>query len=70
MAAGRPALERKTDQTRVYADQVEKLKWLYRLKGITSAEFIGTRIEGDLDEEYEKIRPLIEQLNPDLGGES
>ncbi len=66
MPPGRPATERKTDQTRAYADQVEKLQWLYKLRGVTSAEFIGPRIEEDLNAEYEKIRPLIEQLeSPD-----
>jgi hypothetical protein len=59
---GRPATDRKTDQTRAYADQVEKLQWLYRLTGVSSAEFIGPRIEKDLDEAYEKIRPIVEQL--------
>lgn len=62
MPPGRPPTERKTDQTRVFEDQVDKLKWLFRLKGVTSAEFIGPRIERDLEAEFEKIRPLVEQL--------
>ncbi|HVL16036.1 MAG TPA: hypothetical protein VM529_25910 [Gemmata sp.] len=53
---------RATDQTRAWADQVEKLGWLYKLTGTTSAEFIGPRIEDDLNAEYEKIRPVVEQL--------
>jgi hypothetical protein len=61
---------RVTDQTRAWADQVVKLQWLYKLKGITSAEFIGPRIAADLDAEYEKIRPVVEQLQPELGGEA
>lgn len=69
MAEATETTRRATDQTRAWADQVEKLQWLYKLKGITSAEFIGPRIAADLDAEFEKIRPVIEQLHPELGGE-
>lgn len=62
---GRPPAERKTDQTRAWADQVEKLQWLYRLRGTKSAEFIGPLIEDKLNEAYESIRPIVEQLAAD-----
>lgn len=68
----------KTSLVRLYEEQAEQLGWLYKLKGISAAEFIGTRIEAALDAEYEKIRPIVEQIKaakadpvlvPDLGGE-
>lgn len=59
---GRPPLERKTEQTRAWEDQVTKLQWLYRVKGIRSADFIGPRIAADLDAEFERIRPVVEQI--------
>lgn len=70
MPAGAHATDRKTSQTRAWEDQVLKLTWLYRLKGIRSAEFIGPRIATDLDAEFDLIRPMVEQLQAaDLGGE-
>lgn len=61
----------KTDQTRAWADQVEKLQWLYKLKGITSADFIGPIIAKKLDAAYAEIEPLVEQIKAsnDVGGE-
>jgi hypothetical protein len=53
---------RTTAQTRVWEEQAEKLGWLWRLKGVLAAEFIGPRIEKDLDAAFEEIRPLVEQL--------
>lgn len=79
---GRPPLDRKTDQTRVWAEQVEMLQWLYRIDGTRSADFIGPLIAGPLDAAYERIRPIVEQIKAreapadaapvmanDLGGE-
>ena len=66
MPPGRPSTERETDQTRVYADQVRKLRWLWRLRSISSSEFIGSRIEADLDAEFEKIRQMVERLEADM----
>ncbi len=59
---GRPAQEQKTDQTRAWAEQVEKLQWLYRIEGTRSADFIGPLIAEPLDEAFERIRPIVEQI--------
>ena len=60
---GRPPAARKTDQTRAWEEQVKKLQWLFKLKQITSAaDFIGPLIEGPLNQAYEKIRPMVEEL--------
>jgi hypothetical protein len=61
---------RTTAQTRVWEEQAEKLGWLWRLKGILAANFIGPRIEKDLDAEFESIRPLVEQLKAEEAAKS
>lgn len=53
---------KKTAQTRAWDDQVEKLTWLWKLKGISSADFIGPLIAEALDAEFEALRPIVEQL--------
>ncbi len=69
----------KTSLVRLYEGQVEKLGWLFKVRGVSSAEFIGSRIEADLNAEFEAIRPIVEQikeaqskpvLTHDVGGES
>jgi hypothetical protein len=60
---------RKTDQTRAWAEQVYKLQWLWRLKGVSSADFIGPLIAKKLDAAFEEIRETVQQLQPTVGGE-
>jgi hypothetical protein len=79
MATEESSTKRKTAQTRVWEEQAVKLGWLFTVKGIKSADFIGQRIAADLDAEFEQIRPLVKKLEaakskpvfaPDFGGES
>lgn len=58
----------KTTLIRVLEEQADKLGWLFKVRGISSAEFIGSRIEADLDAEYEAIRPLVEQIKAAKAG--
>ncbi len=75
--------DRETGQTRAWADQVEKLRWLYRVTGVSSADFIGPILQGPLNEAFEQIAGAVKQIKSaetrhrakavhtnDVGGES
>lgn len=64
MPRGRPknGQQSKTGMVRVRADVEEMIRWICRIENVTSSDLIDPLVRQRITEQFEKYRPIIDQI--------